>query len=247
MTPHLRTVYQRMDFNPRAGQTSLSGFGILHDGTGFSLPIGHPYTLSELTTPADFANVRAYVLNFPTDTPPAVGVTLTATPENIESIFDEIADMETLSNEGDIGFAVRGVWRGERRSFVYDRDLGVYRSDNSAEPLLTRDDLLLYMDDGDSLEFLGTPPEEAERYATDRDSDGVPDADEKPPELLISNAVPSVRLEWAADPTGWALERSPTPEGTWDSAGGARQKIGPVIRRDETPIDRMFYRLKRTW
>lgn len=247
MTPHIRTVYQRMDFNPRAGQTSLSGFGILHDGTGFSLPIGHPYTLSELSTAADFANVRAYVLNFPTGTPPAVGVTLTATYENSEAVSVEIDEMENLANEGDIDFTVRGLWQGQRRSFVYDKDMGMYKSDISGEPALTRFELLGSLEPNDSLDFMGTPPEEGSRFATDRDSDGTPDADAKPPELIISNAAPAVRLEWNADPVGWALERSPSPEGVWDSAGGARQQIGPVIRRDETPIDRMFYRLKRTW
>lgn len=247
MTPHLRTVYQRMDFNPKAGQTSLSGFGILHDGTGFSLPIGHPYVLSELTTAADFANVRAYVLNFPTGTPPAVGVTISVTWQNLATAPDEINEMENLANEGDIDFTVRGLYQGQRRSFIYNKDLGLYLSDVSGEPGLSQSELLNSMGESDVLEFMGTPPEEGARFATDRDSDGTPDADEQPPELVISNAAPAVRLEWNADPVGWALERSPTPEGTWDSAGGARQKIGPVLRRDETPVDRMFYRLKRTW
>jgi len=80
--PSLATVYQRLKFNPVAGQTSISGFGLLHDGTGFGLPTVHPYVLDQFETPADFADVSAFVLCFGTGTAPTVGASRTVTSSN---------------------------------------------------------------------------------------------------------------------------------------------------------------------
>ena len=73
--PPLQTTYQRLFFNPIAGQESRSGFGLLKDGTGApnTLPTVHPYILDQLATPEDFADVRAFVLLFGTGTTPLVG------------------------------------------------------------------------------------------------------------------------------------------------------------------------------
>lgn len=248
-TPSLHTVYQRQDFNPRAGQTSLSGYGMNHDGTGFTMPIGHPYVLSELKTLQDFLDVRAYVLCFPTGTPPAVGTTFTVTPENRETIEEDILEMESLATEEQIDFTVRGLMQGRPVSYVYDWETRRYHPNSSQGVALSRSQLLEQLDMSDILNFMGTPAGEGERFAKDRNENNVPDEDEPPPELKISATTDTtIELEWTAAPEGWTLEQSGARKSfVWEPVTGPRLKFGPLLRKEEPVLDRKLYRLRRTW
>ncbi len=72
--------------------------------------------------------------------------------------------MENLANEGDIDFTVRGLWQGQRRSFIYDKDMGLYRSDVSGEPALSRLELLGSMEPGDFLSTSGNSSRRGARF-----------------------------------------------------------------------------------
>ena len=128
-TVPLATVYQRAFFNPRAGQTSLSGFGMLHDGTGFALPTVHPYVLSQIETPQDFADLAAFVMCFDSGTAPAVGVSLTVTVQNrtAEATLAEVGTLEDQAAQLFCDLVVRGLLEGEQRAFYYDNQSFAYR------------------------------------------------------------------------------------------------------------------------
>lgn len=244
----LSTVYQRFDFNPRAGQESLSGFGLLHDGTGFSLPIGHPYVLDSMAFDQEFTDVRAYVKCFPTGTLPAVGATFTVTPNNRSQSLKELTRMERLADESKIDFTVRGLIGGRPRSFIYRSSTGSYHSDIGGEPALNLAELVEKMGADDILNFLATAPGEGERFAGDRDEDGVPDGDAPPPTLAIHDQDSRVRLEWPLRPD-WVLEKSLAPRDTpWETVTGPRTQVGSMLQREEQPqMNAGFFRLRRTW
>lgn len=250
--PSLRTVYQRMLFNPQLGQQSLSGFGLNHDGSGFELPTVHPYVLDELGTEsfADFADVTAFVLCFPTETKPAVGEGFTVTAATTAAATGDFTLLETQARQQACDFAVRGQVGGQARSFFYNRTTQLYEPDAAGESPLTRAQLLAQLGPDDVLNFLGTPPGEGRRFGGDRDGDGTRDLDESPPQLAISMATAHVRLEWSATPAGWLLESSPQlPDPAWTPVTGARVHSGATRQRDE-PLSgwtQRFFRLHRTW
>jgi DNA-binding beta-propeller fold protein YncE len=247
--PSLRTVYQRAFFSPQAGQQSLTGFGLNHDGTGFSLPTVHPYVLDELgaASPNDFADVKAFVLCFPTETKPSVGDGVTVTAATAAAAAVDLAQMESQAGLQACQLVVRGVLGGKVRSFLYNRTTQLYEPDTASEAAVTRAQLLAMLGPGDGLTFLGAPPGEGARLATDRDRNGVRDRDEPLPSLAITRVAASARLEWPAASAGWALESAATLHGPWLPVTGPRSQTAGWFQRDEPLVGARFYRLRRTW
>ena len=249
--PPLRTVYQRLDHKRTAGGSTLSGFGLLHDGVGTVLPTVHPYVLDTLETPADFADVRAFVLCFDSEVPPAVGMTRTV---NAVSAFDSgvLADIALLEQQSALFFselAVQGIVGGRRRAFFYQYHTGLYRSDTSSEPPLTRAALLALIEGNATLTFIGVPYGRGSRLGGDRNTDAVLDGDEPMPKLDVARLNDHVRLQWPVAPPGWVLESAPAPEGPWAVVTRADSVSGPNLVLDD-PIDSAtsrFYRLRRSW
>ncbi|MEQ1861407.1 MAG: hypothetical protein ABMA13_15905 [Chthoniobacteraceae bacterium] len=170
-TPPLATTYQRIFFNPRTGQQSLSGFGMNHDGTGFALPTAHPYVLDTLSTPADFADVTAFVMCFDSGTAPAVGDSVTV--DATSAPLDEIARMETANQAGAADLVVEGTIGGERRHFVFSRALQQYVPGVFGEAPLSRGALLAALSGDDTLTFLGVQPFEGARFGSDVNRNAV--------------------------------------------------------------------------
>jgi hypothetical protein len=249
--PSLRTVYQRLFFNPQAGQPSLSGFGLNHDGSGFALPKVHPYVLDELGTesPNDFADVTAFVLCFPTETKPAVGDGLTVTASSAGAAVADLAVLEAQARAQASDLTARGLLGGKMRSFFYNRTTQIYEPDSAAEPALTRAQLLALVGANDALTFLGTPPGEGRRHGGDRDGDGLRDRDEPSPALGISAlGIAAVRLQWLAGSGEWTLESAAAPDGPWQAVTGPRDNVAGWLQRDESLAGpARFYRLRRTW
>ncbi len=165
--PTLATTYQRMLFNPRAGQQSLSGFGLNHDGTGFALPTVHPYVLDQLSSAADFADVTAFVLCFDSGTAPAVGDSVTVDASNASGALSAIARLESQNQAAVSDLVVEGMIGGVRRSFIFSRALQLYVPSVFGEEPLTRTALLASLGPDDSLTFLGVPPNEGARFSGD--------------------------------------------------------------------------------
>jgi DNA-binding beta-propeller fold protein YncE len=162
--PSLATVYQRVFFDPRPGQESRSGFGLLHDGTGFALPIVHPYVLDELASVDDFNDVQAFVLCFDTGTSPVVGDTITV---NGLSAAAAAGDLSRLENTPPLAGALvaRGMIGGIQRRFTFSRTRQLYISEDFSDPPLTRAALLALLQGDDSLTFMDVQPFEAGRFA----------------------------------------------------------------------------------
>ncbi|MGB8169216.1 MAG: hypothetical protein WCF18_17090, partial [Chthoniobacteraceae bacterium] len=133
-TPPLATTYQRLLLDPRAGKTSLSGFGLGHDGTGFALPTVHPYVLDgALTTPEDFADVTAFILCFETGTSAGVGQSLTVGPAPAAGALTVLARLEAFA-PGAADLVAEGIVGGANRRFVFSRARQFYVSPVFGEP-----------------------------------------------------------------------------------------------------------------
>lgn len=176
--PSLRLVYQKQKFDPRAGNTSVSGFGMLSDGTGFALPTVHPYVLDSLTTPADFANVTAFMMCFDTGVGLIVGYgpTVTATNTSDTGVLADIALLEARAATGETSVIVRGLIGGQQRSLLWTG--ANYKFDKASNGSVTRTALLAQITGSDSVTFMGVLPGMGEVMSIDHDGDGVLDGDE---------------------------------------------------------------------
>lgn len=247
--PSLRTTYQRAFFDPRPGASSRSGFGLGHDGTGFALPTVHPYVLDELATPADFADVAAFVLCFDTGTAPAACRQITVTASTAAAAATELTLLESQARiNATSDLAVHGSLTGRHRRFLYDRTLQRYRPDHSAESPLSRQELLAQLGTDDALTFMGTLPGQGGRPGGDRDGDGVPDRSEPSPSPQLSwHQGTGIVLNWTAAAPDWSPEHALSPAGPWLPMPGP-------IRFSSSSIDAIppqgpagFLRLRRTW
>lgn len=192
-TPPLRTIYQRLFFDPRPGAESLSGFGLLHDGTGFEMPIGHPYPLADLDLD-ELRDVAAFMMCFDTGVGLMVGHTqwVDETNRAQTAVTSKLTLMEARTNAAtpDCDLVVRGKWGGQTRRWLFDRATQKYRSDRAAEAAKNRADLLAGLGAGDGLSFMGVLPGQGARLGGDEDGDGVLDGDD--PNARINNGVPKI-------------------------------------------------------
>jgi DNA-binding beta-propeller fold protein YncE len=196
-TPPLRTVYQRLFFDPRPARTALSGFGILHDGAGFSLPIGHEYVLDQLETLQELRDVAAFLMCFDTGTAPVVGLSqlVNAATQQDAGALARIQLLESrasLSNPT-CNLVVRGMWNGEARRWLFDRTQQLYRADRAADGYHSRQALLSGLQAGDALTFMGVLPGQGNRLGGDEDNDGVLDGDDPDPGAY--NGPPSIQTQ----------------------------------------------------
>lgn len=187
-TPPLRTTYQRMLFDSRAGATSISGFGMLHDGTGGTsmLPTVHPYVLSNLDTLQELANVTAFIQCFDTGTARTVGYGRTATAANRadSAVIADIALLEAraATTAGDCDLVVRGVISSTPRVLRWTGT--VYQNDSTAGGTMTRAALLAALSGNDAITFTGVLPGTGPRFGGDEDDDGVLNGDDPNPGIV---------------------------------------------------------------
>ena len=251
--PPLQTTYQKLFFNPIAGQESRSGFGLLKDGTGAAnaLPTVHPYILDQLVTPEDFADVRAFVLLFATDTTPLVGHSRVVTNANANDpiVTAELTRHEAQSGLGSSDLVVQGLVNGRQRSFYFDSATQQYRPDNGSEAGFTRAGLLAMLGPDDAATFLSTIAGDGPRRGGDRDGDGVRDYDELLPLLAIERFGTNLRLSWPAAATDWLLESATMLSGPWTAVTLPRNNSGASLTLDVPlgPAATGFYHLNRTW
>ncbi|MES2923363.1 MAG: beta-propeller fold lactonase family protein [Verrucomicrobiota bacterium] len=249
--PPLRTVYQRNAFVPQAGATSLSGFGLLHDGTGFALPTVHPYSLDQLASTADFADLAAFILCFDTGITADTGVSRTFTLANLTdaAMLADVSMLEGLSTSGLSELVVSGRIGGRLRSFYHYPGSQKYGADESGQPLLTLSGLLSLLGPDDAVTFICMPYGSGYRLGVDRDYDGTINGDEPVPLLKLSPLAGEMRLEWPAAFSGWVLESTDGFLTGWQTVTGSRSTAGALLRVDDPMNSRpsQFYRLRRTW
>jgi hypothetical protein len=220
--PHLRNVYQKLNFNKTPGTESIGGFGIIHDGEDPNLFVFLSRsvfgTFANDTTRKN--NLSAFVQCFDTGMAPAVGYsrTLVATNVNTASISNDWSLLEAQAVGGaNINLIVKGTLDGRRRGLLYQPGPDNYEPDSINDAPLTRAQLVAKVLTGDTLTLMGVAPGTGQRMAIDRDSDGVLDADAPLPSLLIAHAGGRSFLSWPLGAAGFSLEETPDlASGIWN-------------------------------
>jgi YVTN family beta-propeller protein len=154
--PELRNIYQKLLYT-RHDLESIDGFGMEHDGNIsvasdlLNLPFFR-YTTQQKT------DMIAYLLCFDTGTAPAVGFTITLTAANILN-QQEQNDWTTLQSQAagsNIDLIARGTIQGQIHGLLYQPLQDNYISDTNT--LYTQAQLETFIEDGDTLSFMGVYP-----------------------------------------------------------------------------------------
>jgi hypothetical protein len=252
-TAPLRTTYQRTGFNRTAGAANVSGFGLLKDGTASanSLPTTHDYVLDQLSTPQQFADVRAFVLSFDTGSPPITGYsrTLSGFPAPGSPAEADLNLLEARASTTESDLVVRGLAGGRPRQFYWNRSTFRYVPDTLAGLPLTRALLLESLTPGDALTFTATLPGLGTARGHDRDENGVPDGDEPLPLPALFLAPEGLRLSWSSSAQDWYPETAASLNGApWSvfTSPAVLDHGSWQIPLPSNPSTR-FFRLRRTW
>lgn len=215
----LEHVYKKLAFTPDQN-TTLSGYGFNHDGTGHDIPRGHEYSQDRFHLyPNSEVDVMAFILCTETGTSPSVGLT-TSQPSTL---------LEAQALLGRCDLVAHAMIRGERRSFLYQPALGLYQADSAAGADLTRGELAGL---ADSLLFIGVPPGNGTLLSIDRDGDGIRNRDVPAPALSVDSFLQPLSQPERVD---WYPEVSRDLK-TWQPA----PTHSPVV-------EKQFFRLHRTW
>jgi YVTN family beta-propeller protein len=248
--PHLRSLYQKLNFNNRAGVASIAGFGFTHDGTEPSLPsflARHRFQNAPLdeTTRNDLS---AYLQCFDTGLAPAVGYTHTMSPENVNrpdtlNLWDLLEAQAGVTNIDLIG---KGAIDGIQRGFLYQPGQNNYRADKAGVRPFTRAQLADKILQGGILSIMGVPPGSGLRMSLDRDQDGVLDGDTPPPQLRAGRSGKSITLFWPTNAQAFTLEETENvPSAAWRANTEARRIAGDQFNVLVTPTEQhRFYRLR---
>jgi YVTN family beta-propeller protein len=252
-TPPLRTVYQRTLFMNGAGSQSISGFGLLKDGSGAaaSLPIGHPYVLDDLSTLQELKDVRAFLLSFDTGSAPITGYSRTVggipAPGSPAEADLNLLEARASTTESDL--IVRGTTGGRLRQLYWNKSASVYQPDSALEASLTRAVLLGSLTKGDFLTFTGSLPGLGIGRGIDRDEDGIPDGDEPSPVPLLQYLNGNLLLSWESLFPDWYPESSSSlGSGSWNPLTSPSEDIrGRFQTAPPSGPRSQFLRLRRTW
>ncbi len=256
--PHLRNQYQKRHFRGSATEPSLSGFGIVHDGSSpdvFSF-LSHPVFGAFAGDATRKRNLSAFMHCFDSGTVPAVGHLRAVHAGNLASLGVEWAVLEAQATVAAAPFLdptiysdliVRLVVNAERRGFVYRPPTADYRSDRAGDGPFTRSALGAMISGGATGFVMGVPRGSGVRLAVDRDADGVLDGDEPMPGVTLALSANIPEAAWSADEPMMVLEFSDslTPA-AWQPVLEARAMVGGAVKvADPTAGARRFYRLPR--
>jgi YVTN family beta-propeller protein len=248
--PQLRAIYQKMHFNNAPGTNSIGGFGITHDGTDPSLQVflSRPVFVNIRSNATIKNNLAAFVQCFDTGTAPAVGYTRTVTAANVSTtaVSNDWSLLEAQSALANVDLIGKGTLNGQRHGWLYQPGSGTYRPDSTNLTALTRSQLIVRIQAGDTLTIMGVPPGSGSRMGIDRDLDGVLDGDVPPPGLQIAQVPGSTILNWPYSAAGFALQTTPALfPGSWSNAPEPLEIIGNQnFVTNATATGSEFYRLK---
>jgi len=176
--PQLRGLYQKIGLRNAPGE-QLSGFGFIHDGTIDSLLSFLRLPVFTFRNDNDRRDVEAFVLAFDSGLAPAVGLQVTINSDNKLSpaVAERIELLIAQANSGNCDLAVKGIYGGAHRGFVYVGN-GMFQSDRQGEALQPIQSLMQAADSGAELTFTGAPVGYGRRLGIDRNGDGKLDGDE---------------------------------------------------------------------
>ena len=249
--PHLRNVYQKQNFNPTPGASSIGGFGLTHDGAfgnAFDF-LSRPF-FQDLSTNTDAKlSLDAFLQCFDTGTAPTVGYTRTISSTNVNSfaISNDWALLEfqarvTMNCE----LIAKGTLDGQPRGLFYQRDQDLYTPDSTNSPTLTHAQLVAKILAGDTLTVMGVPPGSGQRMAIDRDLNGMLDADEPRPSLQISQSSGKMLVSWPLGAAGFKLQQAESLTTSWNDNTNPVEIIGSANQvTNDSPVSTLYFRLRK--
>ena len=179
--PHLRNLYQKLNFTDLAGSPSIDGFGLRNDG--------HNSTLYELMDTASFGtfqgnptikrNISAYLTCFDTGMAPAVGYTRTVVAATISSASSDWGLLQAQAAAGNIDLIAKGTLGGVVHGLLYQPSSNNYKTDTTGLGPFTQGQLVAKISAGDTLSVMGVPFGSGVRMGIDRNLDGILDGDSK--------------------------------------------------------------------
>jgi mono/diheme cytochrome c family protein len=214
---HLRNAYQKVgmfgqrpnNFFPDADGSFMGdqvrGSGFLHDGsvsTVFNFLGASVFSLND----SQQRQLEAFIMEFDSDLAPIVGqqTTLTAsggadTLQRIDLLIaraDATYYVDPVSGPvKECDLIVKGVLDGASRGWLYQGS-NTFRSDDSAEPLWSKADLLAVADQpGQALTFTCVPFGSGTRMGINRDRDSFLDANDSAPERMPTRSCSAARID----------------------------------------------------
>jgi YVTN family beta-propeller protein len=248
--PHFRNLYQKIGFNRGTNVDSPVGFGFMHDGEEASIVTFLSRTLFG-SIPANVkTNLSAFLLSWDNGTAPAVGYSRTVVATNVTSISlsNDWSLLEGQAFLTNVDLVVKGTLDGVPHGMLYQPSSpssGIYKLDSTNMPPLTRAQLMLKVQAGDTLTLLGAPPGSGNRIGLDRNANGVLDADEPAPKLQIVSSGTSTLISWPFI-GGYALETTANlSTASWSPVAGPVEIVNGqnTMSVSLTPEAR-FYRLR---
>jgi YVTN family beta-propeller protein len=176
--PELRNIYQKLLFNS-AGPTSIDGFGMNHAGNVSTLAQFLGGTVFKNYSATQRSDLGAFSLCFDTGMAPAVGYTRTMTAANISTLSIQ-SDWGLLQNQAllaNVDLIVKGTLGGQLHGLLYQPSTNSYLSDKTGLGPFTQAELMVLVQQGDTLSIMGVPPGSGRRMGIDRNLDGVLDGD----------------------------------------------------------------------
>lgn len=177
---HLRNLYRRTDFDHTLSEVKV-GFGFIHDGSVDTIASFLDLPAFNFWPQNKMDDIVEFMLAFDTGTAPILGrrALLDSTSFSGVELVAMIDLMETRAAAGDVDLVFRGLFEGERRSYLFDVSSGVYQADTQGSGDESRAGLLSHAQAG-RLEgcLISVSPGEGARFGRDRDSDGTLDGDE---------------------------------------------------------------------
>ena len=250
--PHLRNVYQKMNFNNAPGAASIGGFGIVHDGVDPSLFVFLSRSVfgSFATDTTRKNNLSAFVQCFDTGMAPAVGYarTLVAANVNTASVSNDWSLLEAQAVGGaNVNLIVKGTLDGWRHGLLYQPGTANYKLDSTNATALTRAQLVAKIQAGDTLTIMGVPPGAGQRMGIDRDLNGALDADEPLPRLQIASSGGNAVINWPLSAAGFDLETATSLSSyAWSNLNGPVEIVGGLnFVTNPAPPGTRFFRLRQ--
>jgi DNA-binding beta-propeller fold protein YncE len=177
---HLRNLYRKTGFDETLSEVKV-GFGFIHDGSVDTVESFLDLDAFDFWPQDTKDDIEAFMLAFDTGTAPILGqrVLLDSDHSSGLDLVAMIDLMEVRAAAGDIDLVFRGLFEGERRSYLFDVSSGLYQADSQSAGDESRSGLLNHAQAG-RLEgcLIGVSPGEGARFGRDRDSDGTLDGDE---------------------------------------------------------------------
>ena len=148
-----------------------------------------------------------------------------------------------------IDLIVKGTVDGQQRGLLFQPGPNnLYRSDKTGVGPFTRSQLMLKIQAGDNLTFMGVPPGSGYRMGIDHDVNGVLDGDAPQPSVQITKASTETIIAWPVTAYNYLLEKNDALGGTnWMAETSLRGTNGSLLTVTNSVglSSNLFFRVKQ--